>query len=61
MIWGVVLRSHVRPPEHPPRAPDPRCRCGKPLLIDLRPGQHIHPCPVHPERFIVGPRPTFRP
>lgn len=38
-----------RPPER-----DPRCVCGKPMMLCVRPGEHVHPCPVHPEYVIVG-------
>jgi len=34
--------------------PGPHCTCGKPLGIYVRPGQHIHPCPVHPGVAIYG-------
>jgi hypothetical protein len=34
--------------------PDPKCKCGKGIHIYLRPGQHYHPCPVHPDFVIVG-------
>lgn len=34
---------------------NPKCTCGKPIGIVLKPGQHIHPCPVHPDKFITGP------
>jgi len=33
---------------------DPNCKCGDPLWICLKPGQHIHPCPVHPDYVIYG-------
>jgi len=42
-----------------PKRPDPRCRCGKPLMIVIRPGEHIHPCTVHPERVVYGPPITW--
>lgn len=45
---------------HEPPGRDPRCECGKPLHISLRPGEHIHPCPVHPDYVVRGgPRVTF--
>ena len=34
---------------------NPDCMCGKPIWIALQPGQHIHPCPVHPGYTIWGP------
>lgn len=34
---------------------DPNCMCGKPMMIYIPPGQHIHPCPVHPDRIMRGP------
>jgi hypothetical protein len=34
--------------------PDPKCMCHKPIMICLKPGQHCHPCPVHPDYVIVG-------
>lgn len=34
--------------------PDPRCTCGKPIGIVIRPGTHVHPCPVHPEKAVYG-------
>ena len=43
------------PEESVPDPRDPRCTCGKPIWIALRPGEHIHPCPVHPERIMRGP------
>ena len=33
---------------------DPKCKCGGPLWIVIRPGEHIHPCPVHPDYAVYG-------
>jgi len=30
------------------------CTCGKPIGIFIPPGQHIHPCPVHPDKVLRG-------
>ena len=38
----------------PPPQPDPNCMCGKPLMIVIPAGQHIHPCPVHPSFIVYG-------
>ena len=40
--------------EPQPTRKDPNCKCGEPLWICLKPGQHIHPCPVHPDYVIYG-------
>ncbi len=49
------MRYHDDP--HPPRAPkDPGCTCGEPIGIVIRPGEHIHPCPVHPDKAMYGKR-----
>ena len=37
-----------------PQMPDPNCQCGKPLMIVIPAGQHIHPCHVHPDVIIYG-------
>jgi hypothetical protein len=42
-----------------PRRPDPNCNCGKPMGIYIPPGEHVHPCPVHPERVMRGPEITW--
>ncbi len=34
--------------------PNPNCKCGKPMRIVIQPGQHIHPCPVHPDKAVYG-------
>lgn len=39
--------------------PDPRCKCNDGFMIALRPGQHFHPCPIHPESVIVGRRTSW--
>lgn len=64
-IWEIFLRKRPRPTDpiedhrwpragksHP--APDPRCVCGKPLLLYVPPGEVAHPCSVHPEYAIFG-------
>lgn len=40
--------------EEGPYFPDQNCQCGKPMMIYLRPGEHFHPCPVHPDYVIKG-------
>lgn len=47
------MRLHDDPRPKPKR-PDPRCMCGKPLWIVIPPGEHIHPCPVHPSYAVYG-------
>ena len=49
MIFAHVDPKPIR------RRPDPKCTCGKPIMIVILPGEHIHPCPVHPEHAIYGP------
>ena len=34
--------------------PAPGCTCGKPLMIVIKAGEHIHPCPVHTDQVIYG-------
>ena len=46
--------SHHDPPKLPIRRPQPGCMCGKPLMIVIQPGEHIHPCPIHPEYTVYG-------
>jgi hypothetical protein len=29
--------------------------CGKPMMIVIPAGGHIHPCPVHPDYVVYGP------
>lgn len=38
-----------------PERRNPRCMCGRPLLMVIRPGAHVHPCPVHPNYAVYGP------
>lgn len=38
---------------------DPGCVCHQPLYISLRPGEHFHPCKVHPERAVYGSGPVY--
>ncbi len=45
--------------ESQPTRKDPNCICGEPLWICLKPGQHIHPCPVHPDYVIYGSDASF--
>ena len=41
------------PKEKWPEKPN-GCKCGEPLMLYIPPGEHAHPCPVHPERVIYG-------
>ena len=34
--------------------PAPGCTCDKPLMIVIKAGEHIHPCPVHTDQVIYG-------
>lgn len=38
---------------------DPNCTCGEPLLLYIPPGEHAHPCPVHPDHAVRGPSPMW--
>ncbi len=38
----------------PVKTPDPNCMCGKPFWMYIPPGQHVHPCLVHPEYVLHG-------
>ena len=56
-IKNSDFRSHIShhdPPKSLPRRPEPGCMCGKPLMIVIQPGEHIHPCSVHPNHTIYG-------
>jgi len=33
---------------------DPNCNCGKPLMISIPAGLHIHPCKVHHHVILRG-------
>jgi hypothetical protein len=49
----------IKPWGHRPTLPNPNCMCGKPLLIVIPPGEHIHPCPVHPDYAVYGGSATY--
>ena len=53
-----MIRYHETPKDERKRR-DPRCTCGKPLLLYIPPGEHAHPCPVHPERAVYGSGPIL--
>ena len=42
------------PHDHKPLRRDSNCMCGKPLMLYIPPGEHVHPCPVHPEVVLHG-------
>ena len=37
-----------------PSYPPPGCTCHKPLGLVIRPGTHVHICPVHPGVAVYG-------
>ena len=47
------MRMHDDPKPIVPQ-PDPRCVCGKPFLLYIPPGEHVHLCSIHPERAVYG-------
>lgn len=48
------MRLHDDPKRLVPKRPDPRCVCGKPLMMVIPSGEHAHPCPVHPDYAVYG-------
>ena len=52
------MRFH-EDPQPKPKRPDPRCVCGKAFFMVIRPGEHAHLCPVHPERATYGSGPIY--
>ncbi len=42
-----------------PTIPDLNCQCGKALMIYIPPGDHLHPCPIHPDYIVRGPDITW--
>jgi hypothetical protein len=53
------MRLHHDPKPWKPKRPDPNCVCGKPLAMVIRPGEHVHPCPVHPDNAVYGPAEVY--
>ena len=49
-----LLSHNIPPTSNHFNQPNPGCRCFSPLSIVLLPGQHVHPCPVHPKMAIYG-------
>lgn len=52
------MRQH-KDEKHPKELKPIGCTCGKPIGIVIRPGEHIHPCPVHPDVVMRGTNITF--
>ncbi len=42
-----------------PTGPQSGCTCHNTWSISIPPGEHFHPCKVHPEVFYVGTSYTF--
>jgi len=44
----MKINCHVDNQENE-KLPNSNCKCNVPLLVYIPPGQHIHPCTIHPE------------